>query len=229
MSEQKIEQFWRDAIPVDIAKVMKGEKVEARFRDFGTATWSTDRFLAGYDALSTTGMHWIESNANQWKFCQVYDPPRWYIDKPDPGEGWRLLEKFPDEPKLATDDAWDCHLREWRQTFYGDGIQCEEVWYRRRIEPVKHDAGSTCASTIPKGWIKLQDDEPRLESDAFWSVGAKDWVIIDECRVEYANRDKWPAIRQIETHKSMMLMEGCFYRLPNGHSIKVTKQGFEVF
>jgi hypothetical protein len=67
-----------------------------------------------------------------------------------------------------------------------------------------------------------------LESDAFWSVGAKDWVIIDECRVEYANRDKWPAIRQVETHKTMQLMEGCFYRLPNGQGIKVTKQGFEL-
>jgi predicted oxidoreductase len=47
-----------------------------------------------------------------------------------------LLGKFPSEPKLATDDAWDCHSKEWKQTFTFDGDQVETVWYRRRIEPV---------------------------------------------------------------------------------------------
>jgi hypothetical protein len=81
-------------------------------------------------------LHWISNNSNQWKQCQVYEPQQWWLDKPDPGEGWRLLEKFPDEPKLATDEAWDCHLREWRQTLTNSGDQVKTVWYRRRIEPV---------------------------------------------------------------------------------------------
>jgi hypothetical protein len=118
---------------------------------------------------------------------------------------------------------WVGACLKWSGGYVQDGL-----FYRRRIESVKQDAGSTSASNIPKGWTALSDDEPRLASDAFWSLGAKDWVIIDECRVESANRDKWPAIRQVEHCRCMMLMEGCFYRLPGGQGIKVTKQGFEL-
>jgi hypothetical protein len=229
MTEQKIEQFWRDATAEDIAKVMRGEKVEARFRDVDTSVWSVSRFLGGYDATCPNSLHWISSNANQWKFCQVYEPQQWWLDKPDPGEGYRLLEKFPDE-ELKKGDEW-LRYGEWKETerpYSGQTKQTYGAWYRRRIEPVKQDAGSTSASNIPKGWTALSLDEPRLASDAYWSVVAKDWVIIDECRVEYANRDKWPAIRQVENWRCMMLMEGCFYRLPSGQGIKVTKQGFEL-
>ena len=48
MTEQKIEAFWRDATAEDIALVMKGEKVEARFRDNDTG-------------------HWIESRLQGWR------------------------------------------------------------------------------------------------------------------------------------------------------------------
>jgi hypothetical protein len=103
-----------------------------------------------------------------------------------------------------------------------------EAWYRRRIEPVPQKANSPCASTIPKGWTALLLDEPRLACDAYWSVGAKDWIIIGDARLEYANRDKWPAIRQVETHKSLQLVAGYQYRLPSGASIIANKNGFEV-
>jgi hypothetical protein len=66
-----------------------------------------------------------------------------------------------------------------------------------------------------------------LESDAYWSQDAEAWVIVDGW-VEAANREKWPVIRQVETHKTMMLMVGYHYRLPNGITITVTKRGFEV-
>ena len=230
MSEQKIEQFWRDATAGDIAKVMRGEKVEARFRDVDTSIWSVSRFLGGYDATCPNSLHWISNNANQWKFCQVYDPPQWYTDKPDPGEGYRLLEKFPDEELESEDDWFTPESKIWSPSIRAcrGERQDEDIWYRRRIEPVKHDAGSTSASNIPKGWTALSDDEPRLASDAYWSQDAEAWVIIDGW-VEAANRQKWPAIRQVENRRCMMLMEGCFYRLPSGQGIKVTKQGFEVF
>ena len=147
----KIEQFWRDATADDVARVMKGEKVEARFRDEDTDIWSVSRFLGGYDATCPNSLHWISNNANQWKQCQVYDPPQWYTDKPDPGKGWRLLEKSPDEPKLATDEFWNCHLREWRQTFTNDGDQVKTVWYRRRIEPVKPEKLDSCVDHLEVG------------------------------------------------------------------------------
>jgi hypothetical protein len=224
----KIEQFWRDATAGDVARAMKGENVEARFRDGDDEKWRDGEFLGGFRTFRSIPLAWIDLDGVQWAHCQVYEPQQWWLNKPDPGPGWRLLEKFPAEDLQPGDEWFEPSPLETGWKVSHNERQADTLWYRRRIEPVKQDAGSTCASNIPKGWTALSDDEPRLESDAFWSVGAKDWVIIDECRVEYANRDKWPAIRQVETHKTMQLMEGCFYRLPNGQGIKVTKQGFEL-
>ena len=134
MSE-KIEAFWFDATAEDVARVVKGEAVEARFRDRDSNEWySRIEQLGGYDSTEEC---WIDQNGWAWKYCQVYREPSWYANKPDPGEGYRLLGKFPDEPKLATDEAWDCHLKEWKQTFTSDGDQVETVWYRRRIAAVE--------------------------------------------------------------------------------------------
>jgi hypothetical protein len=221
--ETKIEAFWRDATAEDIAKVMKGENVYARFRDRYADGWA-EYYLSGVN-----GKGWIAGNF-RWDLCQVYEPQQWWLDKPDPGEGYRLLEKFPDEPKLNTDEFFDAFDKAW--TLVGDtgSNQYYGVWYRRRIEPNSPEKldSSTCASNIPKGWTALSLDEPRLESDAYWSQDAEAWVIIGGGWVEAANRDKWPAIRQVENWRCMQLMEGCFYRLPNGHGIKVTKEGFEL-
>jgi hypothetical protein len=222
--ETKIEAFWRDATAEDIAKVMKGENVYARFRDRYADGWA-EYYLSGVN-----GKGWIAGNF-RWDLCQVYEPQQWYLDKPDPGKGWRLLGKFPDEDLKPGDQAWDLwDDRQWAesQKASGGGHQVFGVWYRRRIEPAKQDAGSTSASNIPKGWTALLLDEPRLESDAYWSQDAEAWVIIGDGWVESANREKWPAIRQVETHKTMMLMVGYHYRLPNGMTIKVVKEGFQV-
>jgi hypothetical protein len=160
----------------------------------------------------------------------VYSEPSWYTDKPDPGEGWRLLGKFPAECLQPGDEYWSVTLgRKWvHSEFASLGLaQVVDLWYRRRIEPIKQDAGSTSASNIPKGWSALSLDEPRLASDAYWSQDAEAWIIVDGW-VESANREKWPAIRQVENWRCMQLMEGCFYRLPNGQGIEVTKKGFEL-
>jgi hypothetical protein len=222
MSEQKIEQFWRDATAGDIAKVMKGENVYARFRDRYADGWA-EYYLSGVN-----GKNWIAGNF-RWDLCQVYDPPQWYTDKPDPGEGYRLLEKFPAEDLQPGDEWFEPAPFETGWKVSHNERQADTLWYRRRIEPNSPEKlDSSICLGFPKGWTALSLNEPRLASDAFWSVGAKDWVIIDECRVEYANRDKWPAIRQVENWRCMQLMEGCFYRLPNGQGIKVTKEGFEL-
>jgi len=228
MTEQKIEQFWRDATAGDIAKVMKGEKVEARFRDDTCDKWKDGEFLGGLRAFRSIPLAWIDLDGVQWAQCQVYEPQQWWLDKPDPGEGWRLLEKFPDEPKFGTDEAWNWDDAKW-QPIAREGEQEYATWYRRRIEPNKPEKleSSTCASNIPKGWTALSLDEPRLASDAYWSQDAEAWIIVDGW-VEAANREKWPAIRQVENWRCMMLMEGCFYRLPNGQGIEITKEGFEL-
>jgi hypothetical protein len=296
--EQKTEAFWRDATAEDIAKVMRGEKVEARVRDKSNENWKPSRLMGCYD---TKPYSWLTIDG-AFAQCQVYDPQQWWLDKPDPGEGYRLLEKFPDEPKLGTDEAWASGSF-WQTVQNDNGVQEGTTWYRRRIEPENPKIPSSCDETpnsshlgqiievrnyvdaaweraelealfpksefafvarvekntrdfptnwrfgrlvqagcnspeksdssrskdyIPTGWTKLSDDEPRLASDAYWSQGASEWCLIGEDRVNFANRSKWPAIRQVETQKTMQLVLWCQYRLPNGRSIKVTKEGFEL-
>ena len=129
----KIEAFWVNATAFEVARVMAGETVEARFRDSEKAQWFISE-LAGWTAGA---IQWYSTDNDYWTHCQVYREPSWYANKPDPGPGWRLLGKLPDEPKLATDEAWDCHSKEWRRTFANDGDQVKTVWYRRRSEPVE--------------------------------------------------------------------------------------------
>jgi hypothetical protein len=130
MSDKKIEQFWRNATAEDIARVMKGETVDARFRDSAVRDWKIGHLNGWADGEFRCDL------ANCWVHCQVYEPPEWYTNKPDPGEGYRLLEKFPDELKLATDEAWNWDDSEWQSIRRGGDQECE-TWYRRRIEPVE--------------------------------------------------------------------------------------------
>jgi hypothetical protein len=134
MSE-KIEQFYRDATADDIARVMNGEAVEARFKSVNN-DWLTayprEGHLVGWSSYDKI-FPFIDDNGDHYQFCQVYDPPEWFVNKPDPGKGWRLLEKFPPEPKLGTDEVWRL-FKTWEATANDNGVQEEDCWYRRRIE-----------------------------------------------------------------------------------------------
>jgi hypothetical protein len=75
----------------------------------------------------------------------------------------------------------------------------------------------------------LGKDEERLASDAYWSLGAKDWIVIGDDRVGVANElPKWYAIRQVDHQADYTLLVGFTYPLPNGQTIRVTAKGFEV-
>lgn len=117
MSEQKIEQFWRPATADDVARWMKGEDVKSRF-------W--------HNLLSPH---------------EVYDPPEWYKNKPDPGEGYRLLEKFPDEDLQKGDEIWvdGSWCYSWRANNAED-TQKETKWYRRRIEANTPEKPDSCVA-----------------------------------------------------------------------------------
>jgi hypothetical protein len=182
------------------------------------------------------GRDWTDSGYNGWRQCQVYDPPAWYKNKPDPGEGFRLLEKFPPEDLQKGDEAWGNYQdNEWGKSDYaerGPRYQSEKLWYRRRIanSPTSSDSSDYPAvsdSSRPLGWRALLLDEPRLASDAYWSQGCKEWVLIGNDRVEYANRDRWPAIRQVVV-ADFFLLEGYDYSTPGGQTIRITEKGFEV-
>jgi hypothetical protein len=135
MTAERIEAFWQPATADDVARVMAGETVEARFRDSETGHWKI-AVLAGWSRFNERDrLPWASRGGLCHKFCQVYREPSWYAERPDPGPGWRLLEKFPGEPKLATDEAWSG--TSWLPIAEDNGIQRDCVWYRRRIEPVE--------------------------------------------------------------------------------------------
>ena len=143
-----IEKFWRDATAADVARVMAGETVEARFRDHKEHKWGGSTLTGWHGHLS---YKWVKATGTPFCYCQVYDPPQWFVDKPEPGEGYRLLEKFPDEALQAGDEVFQ--LGGWRPSTnhsYAQG-QSQENWYRRRIEQPKPEpkhyslqVGDTC-------------------------------------------------------------------------------------
>ena len=131
-----IEKFWRDATAADVARVMAGETVEARFWDGALERWVEGLLLAGW--IKANRYPWLDESRSGWTFCQVYAPPQRYLDKPEPGEGYRLLAKFPDEALQPGDEAFEASGR-WSTSYLvkSFGVQVEGVWYRRRIEQPK--------------------------------------------------------------------------------------------
>jgi hypothetical protein len=173
MSSEKIEAFWENATAEDVARVMAGETVEARFRDSETRNWSVNSCkLKGWTEGS-----WACNEGLGWVECQVYREPSWYTERPDPGPEHRLLGKFPDEPKLGTDEAWDCHLKEWHEPC-NNGIQQDRVWYRRRIEPVEPKpqhyvlrVGDSCETPCVNRTVVISQE--RTQSFVNFGVGDK--------------------------------------------------------
>jgi hypothetical protein len=196
MSE-KIEAFWQDATADDVAGMMKGETVEARFRDHLQEDWSkTVWLLAGYD--STEENSWIDNTGCPWRYCQVYREPSWYTNKPNPGPGFRLLEKFPPEELQPEDDWWGVESKDWlpsRRACRGEQ-QDEDAWYRRRIEPVEPE---------PKHYVLRVGDS-----------------------VETPSGHRVQVISRSETQRTYALTAGGKVTLPNGQTITITAKGYEV-
>jgi hypothetical protein len=138
MTTNYIEKFWRPATAADVARVMAGETVEARFRDIETDPWCGPRDLTGCKAVGDGKLRWFTLTSS-WRYCQVYREPSWYADKPDPGPGFRLLGKMPDEELKPGDEYFDRPTGRWHLSGHAKTQQQQltETWYRRRIEPVE--------------------------------------------------------------------------------------------
>jgi len=229
MSAEKIERFWKNATADDVVRVMKGEAVEARFRDSETQPWGDCYTLIGW--VNERRHQWRSAEGGgRWNHCQVYREPSWWLERPDPGRGWRLLGKFPDEPKLATDEAWDCHLKEWRRTFTNDGNQVKTVWYRRRIEevepePVKLGEGSRCPIQGCSGSLRF-----RPVKDC--SCHTRPPCSHCEDNLPHCEYCEWTIgdpIEEVEPGpKHYVLPVGYTATLPSGQTITITEKGFEV-
>jgi hypothetical protein len=239
MTTEKIEVFWEDATAEDVAGMMAGKTVEARFQDTGTDTDYWQEYpLAGW-ALRSFGVRWIDSDGVQWDRCQVYREPSWHVNKPDPGPGYRLLGKFPDEPKLATDQAWNLDIQEWRVTSIDDGIQVEEVWYRRRIEAVepKFFVGQTVRVIGPKerpatNWMEAMDKHIEqvytvvlVQSYPKHPSGTTDFYSVKGVSNCCFREDYLEPVEPEPKH--YVLRVGDTIENPNGDRIKVVNPGFE--
>jgi len=139
MAAEKIEAFWQDATAEDVARVMKGETVEARFRDGAYQAWRDCLTLIGW--VNQRRHQWRSAEAGgRWNHCQVYREPSWWLNKPDPGPGYRLLGKMPDEQLKPGDEGWYMRNdKQWVESMNANlgTPQSEGVWYRRRIESVE--------------------------------------------------------------------------------------------
>jgi hypothetical protein len=164
----KIEAFWQDATADDVAGIASNRNpIAARVRDSGEDGWE-EVLLAGWK-LRRSDVTWIDADGASWRYCQVYREQSWYADKPDPGPGYRLLGKFPDEALQPGDEAaiaaglW--HRSE--QAKIG-GRQVEGIWYRRRIEPVEPE---------PKHYVLRVGDTVETPSGQTITITAKGFEV----------------------------------------------------
>jgi hypothetical protein len=90
--------------------------VDIKFIDYENCAWGLDQILRS---------RFIESrNVDRWQEV---------IDKPDPGEGWRLLH--PEEDLEAGDEFWSQSEQTWIPSLRSQTIQCNGWYYRRRTTP----------------------------------------------------------------------------------------------
>lgn len=132
-----------------------------------------------------------------------------------------------DWPEISGDNLRFCDEKE--SSWVPSDRFVMEDWMKERFNIPKSLDSCRSRDTIPSGWRLLGKDEERLASDAYWSSGCKDWIVIGDDRVKYANElDKWHAIRLTTNVTDLSLIEGFGYVLPGGGRIRVTAKGFDV-
>ncbi len=198
MTTKHIEAFWVNATAEDVARVMAGETVEARFRDDEGGKWlESDHSLGSYDSTEEF-CKWISSTGCPWRYCQVYREPSWFTEKPDPGPGWRLLGKFPDEELKPGDELWYKEDELWgiSNNAHHDMAQGPGCWYRRRIEVVEPE---------PKHYVLRVGDS-----------------------VESPSGDRIKCVEPSVEQRHYKLRATDTISTPNGLTITITEKGFEV-
>ncbi len=232
MTTERIEAFWQPATADDVARVMAGETVEARFRDFEKDEWKI-AVLSGWSKFNERDrLPWVTRGGLCYMFCQVYREPSWWTKRPDPGPGWKLLGKLPDEELKPGDQAWDLwDDKQWSESENANsgGHQVFGVWYRRRIEAepktVKLDEGSKCPMQGCSGALRF-----RPVKDCACHIRPPCSHCADNppcCPVcEWTSGD--PIEPALPEPQHYVLRVGDSASLPNGQTITITKKGFEV-
>ena len=193
---ERPEVFWVDATSKHVVAAMHGKDVEARFRDAITQDWTSVRKLKGWSKSGFDDVFYDGSSA--WIFCQVYEPQSWWLERPDPGPGYVLLKKFPDEELKPGDEYFDRPTGRWHLPGHAitQDQQPEEIWYRRRMEPVEPE---------PKHYVLR--------------VG-------DSCETPCGNRTV--VTPQGRTQRFLNVKAGDTIKTIHGQTITITEKGFEV-
>lgn len=232
-----IEKFWRDATAADVARVMAGEEVEARFSDESSAFFNSAIF--GWRSSRHGSCQWRDKDGSHWQFCQVYAPPQWFLDKPEPGEGYRLLEKFPDEPVQGGDFAFDRSMG-WIELRSGcNPTQAGGVWYRRRIEQpkpvfkvgdwVKIAKPSPGVANTRLSWTSPMDEyDGRITQISKFRCGYPQQVLVTDT-TQWHFHVNWltPAEQPKPEPKHYVLQVGDTVETPSGHLIKIVDRPTE--
>ena len=222
MTTSYIEKFWRPATDKDVARVMAGETVEARFRDDEANPWCSHGNLTGFKAVGENKLRWFTRTAS-WRFCQVYDPPQWWLNKPEPGEGFRLLGKEPDEPVQGGD--FIRHAGGWNELADEcNPTQAERIWYRRRIEQPKPEPKFAVGQRVKiVGGISgpYIGELAIIEAMAIEPTG---WFY----ELRYVEGSFHEPNLEPVTPKHYVLQVGDTADVPSGHRIAITDYGVEV-
>jgi len=151
-----VEEFWKEVKPEDF---LKNRDMIVRVRN-GHIGWSAPTKLDGYTLTSDSACEMINlhvnnkawgmpefppvpvtykvtwyANGSLYDECQMYDPPEYWLNKPTPNPGYRLLNKYPHENVFIGDECWNAKSKCW--VYVGSpssNKQPDEVWFSRRIE-----------------------------------------------------------------------------------------------
>jgi hypothetical protein len=119
----ELDSDYRDLTEKDFNRFMRGEKIEARFRDFDYQDWNRSKgqrkrkqFLAGV-VLRNGKYRWVDDDNRSWMIAQVYDPkPPEAESEDDPFyEPWEIDVNEPSNPKKSQPEQASPieHLRGW--------------------------------------------------------------------------------------------------------------------
>ena len=234
MTTNHIEKFWVPATSDHVARVMAGEVVEARFRDHAKGEWESST-LEGWQGHLP--YKWIKATGSPYCECQVYSPPQYWLDRPEPGEGYRLLAKFPDEPVRGGDFIRNTSGG-WTELANGcNPAQAERIWYRRKIEQPKPEPKYAVGQRVriigPKerpaaNWDRAMDKHIGAVADVV-SVSS---VVGDKVFYDLRFIEQWAFLgdylEPVAEPKHYVLQVGDTVSTPSGRQAIVTELGIEV-
>jgi hypothetical protein len=233
MTTKHIEAFWENATANDVAGIASTRKpILARVRDEENEVWREDLISGWRLSRFLPGAVWIDADGVHWKHCQVYREQSWYTNKPDPGPGFRLLEKFPDEDPMPGDEclgvsgAWgpSCQAKDGGHQVFG-------IWYRRRIEvEPKFAVGQMVRVVGPKAtdaryWSEKMNQHIGTTSPIKVREKKDDsWFYELGCSVIWSFSEDY--LESVEPEpKHYVLRVGDTFETPSGHLIKVASLG----